>query len=826
PDVRDGLKPVHRRILWTMHEDGMVPGGAWYKSARLVGDVMGKYHPHGDAAIYDTIVGMAQDFKSRYPLVAGHGNFGSIYGDSAAAMRYTEVRMAPLAQEMVFDIGRDTVDMVPNYDNKQLEPAVLPSRIPNLLINGSMGIAVVYTTNIPPHNLREVCDAALLYIDNPNATVDELMKVLPGPDFPTAGLILGTQGIRQAYETGRGTITMQAKTAIEPLEGGRSAIVITEIPFMVNAQRLIEEQIAGLVKEKKLPEVSAIHDHSDRHGMRIVVELKRDSQPRKVLNYLLKHTSLRCNFNVMMLALVDRQPRVLSLREMLHYYVEHRKDVITRRSNHELRQLKDHAHILEGLRIALFNLDPLIQTIKESPDPATARVRLVERFGLSHPQAVAILQMQLQRLTGLEQRKIEDDYRQTVKRIAYLEDLLSDPEKILGVIRQDLKEIRDKYGDDRRTRIIAREASDIGEEDVIAEEDTIVTITRDGYIKRVPIDTFRSQHRGGRGVIAANAKEEDSLSQLFIATTHHYVLFFTDKGKVYRLKAYEVPQASRTAMGTAIINLIPIESGERITATVPVRSLEADGYLVMATERGVVKKTRIAEFNTARKGGLIAMNIEPGDELRWVDVTDGECEIMLITREGHAVRFHEQQVRPMGRAAAGVRGVSLRPGDQVVAMTVSRPEADLLVVTDKGYGKRTPVSEYRTSNRGTMGVITMKLGEKVGHIVDAKVVDDDDKLLMMTENGIAIRIRVSDIRRCGRSTQGVRLINVNENDHVARVERVVRKQHHASEAETDGTLADQAVGNGKVKASQPRAAHAEMDAEIDAETNGKADTEE
>jgi DNA gyrase subunit A len=714
-------------------------------------------------------------------------------------MRYTEVRMAPLAQEMVFDINRNTVDMVPNYDAKEMEPVVLPSRIPNLLINGSMGIAVVYTTNIPPHNLREVCDALLLYIDDPNVSLDKLMTVLPGPDFPTRGLILGTQGIRQAYETGRGTIVMQAKTTIEPLEGGRSAIVITEIPYQVNANRLLEEQIAGLAKEKKIPEVSAVNDYSDQHGMRIVIELKRDCQPKKVLNYLLKHTSLRSNFNVMMLALVDGAPRVLSLKEMLHYYVEHRKEVIVRRSNHELRQLKDHAHILEGLRIALFNLDPLIQTIKESPDPPTARLRLVERFGLSHPQAIAILQMQLQRLTGLEQRKIEDDYRQTVKRIAYLEDILADPQKVLQLIREDLKEIRDKYGDDRRTRIVDREAKEIGEEDIIAEEDTIVTITRDGYIKRVPIDTFRSQHRGGRGVIAANSREEDSLAQMFIATTHHYILFFTDRGKVYRLKAYEVPQASRTAMGTAIINLIPIESGERITATVPCRSLEADGYLVMATEQGVIKKTRISEFNTARKGGLIAMNIEEGDELRWVEITDGDCEILLITRNGQAVRFHEGQVRPMGRAAAGVRGITLREGDRVVSMTVSRPEADLLVVTDKGYGKRTPVMDYRTTSRGALGVITMKLGDRIGHLVAAKVVDDDDKLLLMTANGIVIRIRVADIRRSGRSTQGVRLINLEEHDRVASVERVVRKQKQEEvTAELAIAAAESASGDGEV----------------------------
>ncbi len=774
PDVRDGLKPVHRRILWTMHENNMAPGGAWYKSARVVGDVMGKYHPHGDSAIYDTIVGMAQTFKTRYPLVDGHGNFGSIDGDSAAAMRYTEVRMAALTAEMVADISRETVDMVPNYDEKLLEPVVLPSRIPNLLVNGSMGIAVVYTTNIPPHNMREVVNALLMYMDNPEVTIDELMTVIPGPDFPTAGLILGTNGIKQAYTTGRGSITMQGKTTIET-EGGRASIVITEIPFQVLKSRLIE-QIAELAKEKKLTEVATLNDYSDRHGMRVVVELKRDAQPRKVLNYLLKHTSLRTNFSATMLALVDGQPRLLTLKDFLRHYLEHRKEITRRRSNYELRQLKEHAHILEGFRIALFNLDPVIQTIKESPDPGTARRNLMERFALSHPQATAILEMQLRRLTGLEQKKIEDDYRQTLKRIAYLEDLLSDPEKVAAVIREDLKEIRDKYGDERRTRIVEMEASQIGEEDTIPEEDMIVTVTRDGYIKRVPMNTYRSQGRGGRGIIAANSREEDALAHLFIATTHHYILFFTDKGKVYRLKAYEVPPASRTAMGTAIINLIPIESGERITATVPIRSLDAEGYLVMSTEKGVIKKTTISEFNTARKGGLIAMNIEDGDELRWVHITDGEAEIMLITEHGQAVRFHESNVRSMGRGAAGVRGATLREGDRIISMTVSRPDADLLVVTNKGYGKRTPVSEYRTSNRGTLGVITMKLGDKIGNLVDAKVVDDDDKLLLMTRNGIVIRIRVKDIRRCGRSTQGVKLINVEEGDRVVSVERVVRKQ--------------------------------------------------
>ena len=668
PDVRDGLKPVHRRILWTMHENNMAPGGAWYKSARVVGDVMGKYHPHGDSAIYDTIVGMAQTFKTRYPLVDGHGNFGSIDGDSAAAMRYTEVRMAALTAEMVADISRETVDMVPNYDEKLLEPVVLPSRIPNLLVNGSMGIAVVYTTNIPPHNMREVVNALLMYMDNPEVTIDELMTVIPGPDFPTAGLILGTNGIKQAYTTGRGSITMQGKTTIET-EGGRASIVITEIPFQVLKSRLIE-QIAELAKEKKLTEVATLNDYSDRHGMRVVVELKRDAQPRKVLNYLLKHTSLRTNFSATMLALVDGQPRLLTLKDFLRHYLEHRKEITRRRSNYELRQLKEHAHILEGFRIALFNLDPVIQTIKESPDPGTARRNLMERFALSHPQATAILEMQLRRLTGLEQKKIEDDYRQTLKRIAYLEDLLSDPEKVAAVIREDLKEIRDKYGDERRTRIVEMEASQIGEEDTIPEEDMIVTVTRDGYIKRVPMNTYRSQGRGGRGIIAANSREEDALAHLFIATTHHYILFFTDKGKVYRLKAYEVPPASRTAMGTAIINLIPIESGERITATVPIRSLDAEGYLVMSTEKGVIKKTTISEFNTARKGGLIAMNIEDGDELRWVHITDGEAEIMLITEHGQAVRFHESNVRSMGRGAAGARRAAPPPGPRINTMNV------------------------------------------------------------------------------------------------------------------------------------------------------------
>jgi len=774
PDVRDGLKPVHRRILMAMHDLHLTPGSHYRKSAKIAGDTSGNYHPHGEQIIYPTMVRMAQDFNSRYPLIDGQGNMGSIDGDPPAAMRYTEMRMSPFAVEMLDDLDKDTVDWQPNYDQTTNEPLVLPARFPNLLCNGMEGIAVGMATKIPPHNLREVCDATIYLIDNPESTPADLMKYIQGPDFPTAGLILGTKGIKSAYETGRGQITMQAQTSIETLENGKSAIIITELPYQVNKARLIE-QIADLVKNKRIDGITDINDFSDRTGMRVVIEMRRDAYPKKVLNYLLKHTALRQNYGVIMLALVDGTPRVLNLVQIISYYIEHRREIITRRTRFELEKAKARAHILEGLRIALQFLDEIIRIIRQSRTTEIARTEMMSRFGLSQVQAEAILNMQLRQLTGLEREKLEDEYRELLRRIAYLEDILTDPQKVLEIIKQEMKVLKDKLGDDRRTRIVPVEAEEIGEEDLIPEEETIITITRDGYIKRVPIDTYRTQRRGGRGVLAANSKEEDKLEHIFVATTHHYVLFFTDKGRVYRLKAYEIPQASRQAMGTAIINLIQIESGETITATVPVKELEGEGYLVMATRMGEVKRTAIQEFHYLRANGLRAFDLEEGDDLCWVRLTDGNDDVILVTRHGMSIRFSEKNLRIASRASGGVRGISLGKGDHVVSMDIVRPKCELLVVSEKGLGKRTSLDSYRAQTRGGKGIRTMALSEKGGFIVGGRVVSADGKVIVLTANGIAIRMRLSEIRCCGRSTMGVKLINLEEGDSVASVAIVPNK---------------------------------------------------
>ena len=768
PDVRDGLKPVQRRILMAMNDLHLSPSAHYRKSAKIAGDTSGNYHPHGEQIIYPTMVRMAQDFNARCPLIDGQGNMGSIDGDPPAAMRYTEMRMSPFAMEMLEDLDKDTVDWQPNYDQTTNEPLVLPGKFPNLLCNGSAGIAVGMATNIPPHNLREVADATIHLIDNPDATVEDLMKYVLGPDFPTAAMILGTKGIKSAFETGRGQITMQAQVQIEPQENGKTQIVITELPFQVNKARLIEN-IADLVKAKKVDGITDLQDYSDRTGMRVVIELKRDSHPRKVLNYLLKHTALRTNFGVIMLALVDGTPRVLTLKQIIEFYIKHRKDIVIRRTRYDLERAKSRAHILEGLRIALQFMDEIIKIIRESRTTEIARIQMMARFGLSQLQAEAILNMQLRQLTGLEQEKIENEYRELLRHIAFLEDILSNPDRVREIIKDELKTLKDKLGDDRRTRIISMEAEEIGEEDMIPEEETIVTITRDGYIKRVPIDTYRSQKRGGRGIIAANTKEEDKLEHVFIATTHHYILFFTDKGRVYRLKAYEVPSTSRQAMGTAIINLIQIVSGEQITATVPVKEIGGEGYLVMATRKGEVKRTAISDFHYLRVNGLRAFDLEEDDELRWVKLTSGEDNVVMVTRKGMSIRFSEKNLRIASRASGGVRGIRLRAEDYVISMDVCRDDAEVLVVTEKGMGKRTPVTDYRMQTRGGKGIKTLNITDKNGEVVSSHIVCADDRAIIITKKGIAIRLRLNEIRCCGRSTQGVKLINLHENDHIASV---------------------------------------------------------
>lgn len=771
PDVRDGLKPSQRRILVAMNDLHLTPNTQHKKSAKIAGDTSGNYHPHGEQVIYPTMVRMAQPFNMRYPLIDGQGNMGSIDGDPPAAMRYTEVRLSAFAMEMLEDLDKDTVDWMPNYDQSRQEPLVLPGKFPNLLANGSSGIGVAMAANIPPHNLSELVDGITYLIDHPDTAPSELMNYIKGPDFPTAGMVLGTKGIRSAYETGTGSIIMQAQVQIEPTEGNRSIIVITELPYQVNKKTLIEH-IAGLAKEKRIDGITAINDFSDRTGMRVVIELRRDAHPKKVLNYLLKHSSLRQTFGVILLSLIDGAPKVLNLVQMLQAYIDHRFEIVTRRTHYELRKARHRAHILEGLHIAIDVLDELIKLIRQSKSPETARSEMMSRFKFSQLQADAILSMQLRQLTALERQKIEDEYKELMKKIAYYEDLLSDPRKILAVIKTELKYLKDKYGDERRTRIVPVEAEEIGDEDMIPDEETILTITRDGYIKRVPIDTYRSQRRGGKGIIGANTKEEDTLQQLFVATTHHFILFFTDRGKVYRLKAYEVPQTSRQAMGTAIINLISIEPGDQITATVPIRVMDKEGYFIMATEKGEVKKTALKEFINLRANGLRAFDLEEGDSLKWVELSTGDDDVILATQNGMSIRFNEKDLRSAGRPAGGVRGIRLGEDDRVVGMTLARPNCELLVATELGFGKRTPVDSYRKQTRGGKGLITMKLSQKTGKIIDTAVVDDKDKIIIITSHGIVMKCPVCEIRCCGRSTQGVKLINLIDWDRVASLARI------------------------------------------------------
>ena len=765
PDVRDGLKPVHRRILYAMQEAGMGSNKPYKKSARIVGEVLGKYHPHGDSSVYDAIVRMAQDFSMRYMLADGHGNFGSVDGDPAAAMRYTEVRMSKISELMLQDIDKETVDFTPNYDESLKEPSVLPSKFPQLLVNGTSGIAVGMATNIPPHNMTEVIDGTLMLIDNPETTMEELMTVIKGPDFPTAGLILGTEGIKQAYRTGRGIIKMRAQAHIETMSNGKPRIIVTELPYQVNKARLVEK-IAELVRDKSIEGITDLRDESDRNGMRVVIDLRRDSNPNVILNQLYKHTQLQDSFGVIMLALVDGQPRILNLKEILHYYVKHQEDVITRRTKYELAKAEARAHILEGLTIALDHLDAVITTIRESRTADIAREALMENFKLSEKQAQAILDLRLQRLTGLEREKIEEEYQEVLKTIEWLKSVLADEGKILQIIKDELTEVRTKFGDERRTRI-TYDPSNIDVEDLIAQEDVVITLTHNNYIKRMPLDTYRNQKRGGRGVTGMGTKETDFVENILITTTHHTILFFTSRGRVYHLKAYEIAEASRQAKGTAIINLLQLDKGEKITAVIQVKEFNPERFLFMATKKGIVKKTGLSEFKSMRKGGLIAITLDDDDELIGVKFTDGDRYVILGTRDGMAIAFDEEDVRPMGRNARGVRGIRLREGDAVIGMDNLHRDADVLTVTEYGFGKRTPTGEYRSQTRGGKGLINMKVTEKTGAVIGLRVVRPGQELMLITSEGIVIRTNIDEISVISRNTQGVMLMKTEANDKVA-----------------------------------------------------------
>jgi DNA gyrase subunit A len=783
PDVRDGLKPVHRRILYSMHETGLSPNRPFKKSATVVGDVLGKYHPHGDSSVYDAMVRMVQDFSLRYPLVAGQGNFGSVDGDSAAAYRYTEARLAPIAVEMLADIDKETVSFAPNFDDRLLEPTVLPARMPNLLVNGSSGIAVGMATNIPPHNLREVVDACVHLIDNPEATVDDLHAFIRGPDFPTGGLIYGRDGIREAYETGRGRVVMRARAEIEERDDGRERIVITEIPFMVNKSRLIEN-MAELARDKKIDGISDLRDESDRDGMRIVVEIKRDAIPYIVLNQLYKHTQMQSTFGVIMLALVNGQPRVLTLREMLTNFVEHRHTVVVRRTQFELNKALEREHILEGLKIAVDNIDEVIVIIRGSDTTDEAGERLRERFALSERQTDAILNMRLAKLTGLEIEQLEAELAEVRATIADLRGILESRERRYQIIKDELMEVADKYGDARRTEIMG-ETGDLSIEDLIADEEMVLTVSHQGYVKRMPVDTYRSQGRGGRGISGMGTKEEDWVEKVFIASTHDYLMIFTQKGQCYWLKVHEIPQGSRNHRGKPVVNLVNLQPGDRIAALVPVREFSPDRYLIFATRKGVVKKTVLSAYGNPRVTGINAINVPEGDRLIEVQLTDGQSGIVLATHRGMAIRFNETDVREMGRATTGVRGISLQDDDYVIGMVVVLPETTLLVVTEKGMGKRSEVDAYRLQRRGGKGVINIRTTDKTGMVVGIRPVVPEDELVLITRHGIVIRQRVDGIRVIGRNTQGVRLINLDAGDVVMDVACMVNEDDIV-EAVSDG----------------------------------------
>ena len=772
PDVRDGLKPVHRRILYAMNEAGITPNKPHKKSAWTVGEVMGKYHPHGDAAIYDSMVRMAQDFSMRLPLVDGHGNFGSIDGDPPAAMRYTESRLTRAAMEMLADLNKETVDLQPNYDESLTEPAVLPSRFPNLLVNGSSGIAVGMATNVPPHNLAEVTEAVCLMIDNPDVTTEELMKVLPGPDFPTGGIIMGTDGIRDAYETGRGSITVRAKVHVEQMaKGGRQRLVVTEIPYQVN-KGLLQEKIAQAVNEKKIEGISDMRDESNRKGMRIVIDLKQGAVPQVVLNNLYKKTALQSNFSVIDIALVDGVPRTLTLREILRHYIDHQVDVVTRRTQFDLDKARARVHILEGLLIAVDNIDEIVHIIRSSQDDAEAKRRMSERFGIDEIQGEAILQMRLRRLTGLERDKLVAEIEQLYADIAYYEDLLAHEEKILAVIADELRDISARFSDKRRTAISAEGAQDLDVEDLIAEEDMVITVTHAGYIKRLPVATYRSQKRGGKGIQGLSLKDNDFVEDIFIASTHDYVLFFTNFGKVYRLKVHELPIGSRQAKGSAIVNVLSLAEGEHPTAVITCRHFPEDEFLMFATRQGMIKKTAMSAYDRTRRDGIIAINLKKGDELINVRRVKEGNKVILVTSDGKAILFDESEVRSMGRDTTGVRGITLKDDAVALGMEISNGQGDLVVITENGYGKRTPVSEYPEHKRGGQGVYTIAMTAKKGKLVACRVVGPQHELMLCSEEGVVIRVKVTDISRLGRSTQGVKIMNMSETDHVSAIARM------------------------------------------------------
>ncbi|MCP9469868.1 MAG: DNA gyrase subunit A [Nitrospira sp.] len=793
PDVRDGLKPVHRRILFGMHEMGLTSARAYRKSAKIVGEIMGNYHPHGDSAIYDTLVRMAQDFNMRYPLIDGQGNYGSMDGDSPAAMRYTEARMTKLAEELLADIDKETVDFGPNYDESRQEPLVLPTRVPNLLINGAGGIAVGYATNIPTHNIAEVIDGLLLLLENPEATVAQLMKKIPGPDFPTAGFIYGVGGIKEAYETGRGLLKLRAKVAVEIDERTeRERLIVTEIPYQVNKAKLIEK-IAELIQDDRIKGISDLRDESsDREGVRIVIELKRNEIPQVVLNNLYKNTQLETTFGVNMLALVNNRPEVLNLKQILHHFIEHRREVVVRRTAYELRKAEERAHILEGLKIALDNLDAVIALIRRSQSPDEARAGLVRQFSLSELQANAILDMRLQRLTQLERSKLIEEYQEVLKRIEYLKSVLASEALVRTIIKDELTEIRETYQDERRTQIVKEEA-EISLEDLIAEEEVIVTISHAGYIKRNAVSLYRAQRRGGKGKIGMGIKDEDFVETLFTASTHDTLLFFTDAGKVYWLKVHEIPEAGRAAKGKALVNLLALSGNEKVTATLPVKEFRDDRYVVMATKKGLVKKTELSAYGNPRQGGIIALGLEEGDKLIGVHLTDGQREILLGTRQGITIRFKEDEVRPMGRTAYGVKGITLEEGNEVIGMETITPDSTtaILTVTEGGYGKRTPVGEYRVQGRGGKGIISVKTTEKNGPAVGFLQVRDGDEIMLMAAQGKVLRCKVDDIREVGRNTQGVRILDLDgENDRVVGVARLAEagdRDEPASEDAASGT---------------------------------------
>lgn len=793
PDVRDGLKPVHRRILYGMSELGVTPDKPHKKSARIVGEVMGKYHPHGDSSIYDAMVRLAQPWNIRHQLVDGHGNFGSVDGDGAAAMRYTEARMTPLALQMLRDIDKETVDFTPNFDGEEKEPVVLPSRFPNLLVNGSNGIAVGMATSIPPHNLGETIDAAVKIIDEPECSIDDLCKIVKGPDFPTGAIIMGKNSAKQAYKTGQGKVVVRAVTEIEETNKGRQQIVVTEIPYQVNKARLIEK-MADLVKEKKIEGISEIRDESNRKGMRIVIELKKDANAQIILNRLYKHTQMQESISMIMLAIVDGRPRILTLREILDEYLKHQKEVVTRRTIYDKKKAEARAHILEGYRIALDNIDEIIKIIRSSYNDA--KERLMERFGLSEIQAQAILDMQLRRLQGLEKEKIENEYQELLKKIAYYTQLLEDEHLLMGVVKTELLEIKEKWGDKRRTKIKADE-TEIDEEDLIEEENVCITLTHLGYIKRVPVDTYKSQRRGGKGVTGITTRENDFVKNLIMTSTHDYLMFFTNTGKVHKIKAYEIPEATRTAKGTPAVNFLNLMQRERITAVIPIKDFAEDKFLIAVTKQGTIKKTALSNFNTNRKTGLIAMNLKEGDELIGIKQTSGTNNVIIVTKQGKCICFSEHDVRPMGRIAGGVRAIKLEKDDEVVAMELVEPGQELLVVTKKGFGKRTKVEDYKIQVRGGKGLLTYDKAKfkKTGELVGAMAVDNDDEILLINSDGIIIRMAAKEISKLGRATQGVKIMNVGEDANIIALAKVIRDEELEEKEEKEGAAGKAPAGN-------------------------------